>query len=122
MRYLPFAIAMWGGLTLAVGGCQQRPVYNPRLLQQETFTAHSPYQVLPSPAMHQATAQPQTDQPLAWWQVRNEPWLNVRRGDPDGEWVYHRIITEDRQQSYGEHIHNVHRRRSRTVREGVFLR
>ncbi len=117
---------IFGLVVVAVAGCQQRePVvyrYDPQVLRHETFTAGSPYQIFADESPSRADSPAAPGGELAWWQLRNETWLNVRRNHPGGEWVAYRVITEDRQQSFGEHIHNVHRRRSQTVRESVFLR
>ena len=122
MKHLRHAILV-GLVALLGNGCQQARVYDAQALRGETFTVYSPYQVLPPVASDRSA---EAGQPgsvaLAWWQVRNEPWLNVRRGGRSGQWMEYQIITEDRQRSYDDRIRNYHRRTSRTVRYGTFQR
>jgi len=44
-----------------------------------------------------------------WWTIRNDPWLNVRREEPVGQSIRYVVYTEDRLQTFGGRVHDVHR-------------
>ncbi len=113
-RLLAFAM-------LLAGGCaSQTPygpgAYNPDVLRHETFTVNSPQVVLgtPSPGGPDLAA--------AWWLDRNDARLNVRSGQTTGEVVSYVVHTEDRQRSFGQRQHDIHRREVYTTRSGQLVR
>ncbi len=111
-------------LASAVGtlaGCASTARYDHRALHGETFTVNSPQAVLDSPLVHQARQartggfDPGT---AAWWDRRNDAYLNVRRNQPRGETVFYVIHTENRLQSFGNRTFDVHRQITYSSRYG----
>lgn len=116
MRLLLLSIVSVG---LLAGGCAAPDAPAPAPARGGTYSVRPPHAVFDSPAMRQARAQRAvpTGQ-AAWWTGRNNRRLNVRRGAATASTAAYVVETRDRQQSFGDHIHNVYRRIRRSVEIG----
>ncbi len=106
-------------LLLTAGGCARHAAYHPQVLAGETFTINGPQLIVDTALLQQAQA---SHSPGTWQDSRNDAWLNVRRNAPRGESVRYVVFTEDRVQTFGGRVHDVHRRITYSSRSGQIVR
>lgn len=110
------------GLT---AGCQQQgPVraYDAQALRYESFTVNAPALVLDSPAQVAQRLDSGELEEMPWWVSRNDSRLNVQGGEPRGEVVDYAITIDNRQRSFGDRHHDIHRRSAQSAVYGRIVR
>jgi hypothetical protein len=118
------ALAVLGVIFGVMAGCQQQPVrtYDTQKLRRERFTVSAPALVLHSPANVAQRLEAGELTEVPWWSSRNDSRLNVQGGEPRGEVVDYAIYVDNRQQSFGDRHHDIHRRSAQSAIYGRLVR
>ena len=118
-------IAVMVGPLVAAGGCAgERPVraYHVQSLHEEQFTTNSPLLVLGAPAQIAERLNSGELAEAPWWASRNDPRLNVAGGEPRGQITDYVISIDNRQRSFGDRHHDIHRRSAASATYGRIVR